>query len=123
MPSHRGVQDRRPNRPRPSAPRTPRTANDLQTTGSRFNLHFTSKKKGKYIHEGKGGEQQLSEPGSYHFTYSTDRGRVGGALAAWRTLAYTMSRIVDQGNVFKVEAQMEIVRYHTQCKFIVHSFL
>lgn len=30
--------------------------NDLPTTGSRFNLHFTSKKKrGKYIHEGRMG--------------------------------------------------------------------
>lgn len=34
-----------------------------------------------------------------------------------------MNRIVDQGNIFKVEAQMEIVRYHTQCKFIVHSII
>lgn len=29
--------------------------NDLQTTGSRLNLHFTSKKRAKYIHEGRMG--------------------------------------------------------------------
>lgn len=46
---------------------------------------------------------------------------LGRAPASHHTPAYNSNRIVDQGNSFKVEAQMEIVRYHTQCKFIVHS--
>lgn len=96
--------------------------NDLQTTWSRLNLHFTSKKRESTYMRGERGEQQLSETRFLPFLPTVANCVwVSRALASCHTLAYNMNRIVDQRNIFKVEAQMEIVRYHTQCKFIVHS--
>lgn len=92
-----------------------------------FTFYFKKKKKrggGSTYMRGKWGKQQLSETRFLPFLPTvTNCIWISRALASCHTLAYSMNRTVDQGNIFKVEAQMEIVRYHTQCKFIVHSII
>ena len=83
-------------------------------------LQKKKKKKGKYIHEGKMGWTILGTQASSVCTPRRQLPRGSRAPASCHTLAHNRNRILDQGNICKVEAQMEIVRY-TQCKFIVHS--
>lgn len=85
-----------------------------------FTFYF--KKRERTYMRGERGEQQLSETRFLPFLPTvTNCVWISMALACWCTIACAMNRLVNQGNIFKVEAEMEIVRYHTQCRFIVHS--
>lgn len=88
-------------------------------------IYILLQKKAKYIHEEKmGGTTVISETRLLPFLPKlTSCVWISRALACPSTLAYHRNRTVDWGNIFKVEAQMERVRYHTQGKFIVHSFV
>lgn len=92
----------------PAAP-----GNDLQTTGSRLNLHFTSKKRGKYIHEGRMGWTIIIwNQVSTILTHSSHRRWDERGLQA-HTLSFTAWPGLGSQKPFGSRGQMEAVRSYT----------
>lgn len=94
------------------------------TTWSRLNLHFTSKKGKVHTWGADGRNNSYLKPGFHHFCLSLPAvSESAGLCPPCHTCWPQEQDCLYPGNIFKGEARVERVRYHTQCKFIVHSFV